>query len=167
MSTAFRSLHFPERLPIIVEMITRLGSGANEGGQQPSEMEYSANPKTPCANMAPSTKFSRKFLAKRAAITTSLTETGSQTESDVSYRKQRTDDFLTGTRTASWRTEFSASGEPFRRAFPTAFSSKKRQQLHAAPERDTCAPPSADIQNLCGTIIIWGTARSHGTAAII
>ena len=148
-------------------MITRLRSGANEGGQHPSEMEYSANPKTPCAHMLPAAKLSRKYLTRRAVIATSLTGTGSETESGASDRKQRTDDFLTETRIASWRAEFLAPGEPFRRGYTTTFSVRNHQGRPAVPQRDTCALPPADIQNLCGTIIIWGTARSHGTAAII
>jgi hypothetical protein len=164
-------LCFSGRLPIIVEMINGLRIGANEGGQQPSELSYLEKRKTPCAYMPPSAKFSGKYATKRAAITTSLTETGPQTESDVSYRKQRTEDFLTETGTAQCGSGFSA---PRARLFapPQRMISgprRRRQPVtEASREVVNCvALPQRNIQNLCGTIIFSAIVRPHGISSIV
>jgi hypothetical protein len=108
MFTTSTSLHSSTQLPIIVEMINTTRIVANEGGQQPSEMVYLANWKTPRAQMPPSTRFSPKCPVKLAGIAHILTGSAPQTENDVSYRKQRTEYFLTGSRTAIKNTEFSS-----------------------------------------------------------
>jgi hypothetical protein len=157
-------LYFQKKLPIIVEMINGLGIGANEGGQQPSEMSYSANWETPCARALPMAKFSRKRLTKRPGITTSLTETASQTESDVSYRKQRADYFLTETRTAQCGARLFVAPQRM------ILGPRRGRQAVTEVSREVVecvALPQGDIQSLCGTITIWGTVRSHGTAGIV
>src|ERR1700735_414551 len=116
MFTTSTSLHSSTQLPIIVEMINRTSIGANEGGQQPSEMEYLAKWETPRAQMPPSTRFSPKYLATPAGNAHILTGSVPQTESDVSYRKQRTEYFLTGARMHFRETRFPSRARRFRLA---------------------------------------------------
>jgi hypothetical protein len=234
-------------------MINGLRIGANEGGQQPSERVYLANWETPCARALPMTKFSRKHLTERPEIATSLPGSGKNVECDVTYRKQRTDDFLPGATTAQRRSEFLAPGPTVFAASQRTFSARtKAQQEPAAAPPDTAkhlsefsrkyliktsqnytksnrnwptnrsyrkqtikpcltgtrtafrtfrfstfnqalfcarasafssrniqqdaatrktakyrALPQTNTQSLCGTITIWGTVRSHGTAGIV
>ena len=171
MLTASKSLHSSSRLPIIVEMINGLRIGANEGGQQPSEMSYPVSRQTPRPHTPPSAKISRKYLAKRAAIAHILTGSGPQTESDVSYRKQRTDDLLTGARTAFRNTAFSRRGGRFFVAPERTISGPRtrRQSVMAASREvvDCVALPQGNIQSLCGTIIFSAIVRPHGISGVV
>jgi len=164
-------LCFSTWLPIIVEMINGFKIGANEGGQQPSELVCLANREMPCAHMPPSDKISRKYLTKPAATRTSLTETGSQTESDVSYRKQRTDSFLTETRTARCRSGFSAPGARLFAAPQRMISgprTRRQTVTRASREEINCvALPQRNIQNLCGTIVFSAIVRPHGISGVV
>jgi hypothetical protein len=164
-------LCFSGRLPIIVEMINGLRIGANEGGQQPSEMKYLANREMPCAHMPPSAKFSRKYLANQAEIANILTGSGSQTENDVSYRKQRTDDFLTETGTAQCGSGFSAPRAKLFAPPERMISGPRRRRqpvTEASREVVNCvALPLRNIQNLCGTIIFSAIVRPHGISSIV
>jgi hypothetical protein len=164
-------LCFSGRLSIIVTMINELRIGANEGGQQPSEMVYLANWEMPCAQTPPSAKFSRKYLTKSAGIAHILTGSGSQTESDVSYRKQRTDDFLTGARTHFTKFGFSTPGARLFAAPQRMISGPRRRRqpvTEVSREVVNCvALPEGNIQNLCGTIIFSAIVRPHGISSVV
>src|SRR5580704_16854040 len=147
-------------------MINGLRIDANEGGQQPSEMVCLANGEMTCAHMPPWAEFSRKYLAKRAEIVNILTGSGSQTESDVSYRKQRVGRFLTGARTAFKKTQFWPRSVRIFSAPQHMISGQMRRRRTAAEtsrEVVNCAAlQHGDIQNLCGTIIFSAIERPHG-----
>jgi hypothetical protein len=134
-------------------------------------MRYLANREMPCAHMPPSAKFSRKYPAKRAEIATSLTGSGSQTENDVSYRKQRTGVFLTGARSAFRETEFLPCGVRLFVAPQRMISGPRRRRqpvTEASREVANCvALPQRNIQNLCGTIIFSAIVRPHGISSIV
>lgn len=171
MYTGSKSLHSVSRLPIIVEMINGLRIGANEGGQRPSEMVYLADRETPCAPVPLSAKISRKYLAKLAGIATSLPGSGKNVESDVSYRKQRADFFLPGTRTAQCRPGFLVSGARFLACILAGASNPA-----VTPKQPAAAPrgtakyrelPEKSIQNLCGTIVFSAIVRPHGISSAV
>ena len=152
-------------------MINGLRIGANEGGYQPSEMSYPVSRQTPRPHTPPSAKISSKYLTKRAAIAPILTGSGSQTESDVSYRKQRTDNFLTGARTAFRDTAFSRRGARlFVAPQPTVSVARTDRQSVTAASRevvDCVALPQGNIQSLCGTIIFSAIVRPHGISGVV
>ena len=151
-------------------MINGFRIGANEGGHQSSDRVYLVNPKTPCVRMLSTAKLSKKYPSKPAGIAPILTGSGSQTEFDVSYRKQRTENFLTGARTAIRTFQFSTLNLALFHVPAGAFSASKTQQHPAARSRQSVechALSSTGIQNICGTIAFWGTVRSHGIATVI
>ena len=136
--------------------------GANEGGQQPSERSYSANSKTPCVHMQTSVKTSR-FCGK-------LNRQTQEVESPLSYRKQRTANCSNRQKINKWESRFSVLHQSLFRARANVFSASETRHHTAAqsPQSVEChALPRTGIQNICGTIIFWGIARSHGTTAIL
>jgi hypothetical protein len=162
MLTTRESLHFFGRLPIIVEMINGLRIGANEGGQQPSDCLYLVNPKTPCAHMQTSLKTSR-FCGE-------LNRQIQEVETTLSYRKQRTATCSNRQKIKKWDSRFSALSPAVFCAPAGAFGATKTQQHLAAARPDRVhsgALPQTDIQIICGTIVFWGIARSHGLSTII
>jgi hypothetical protein len=162
MLTTRESLHFSGRLPIIVEMINGLRIGANEGGQQPSDGLYLVNSKTPCVRMQTSVKTSR-FCGQ-------LSRQIQGVETTLSYRKQRTVNCSNSQKIKKWESLFSALIPALFCAPAGAFGATKTRQHPAAAQPDRVhsgALPQTDIQNICGTITIWGTVRSHGISTII
>jgi hypothetical protein len=136
--------------------------GANEGGQQPSEREYSANSKTPRAPMQTSIKTSRFYVK--------LDRQTQEVETALSYRKQRTANCSNRQKIKKWESRFSALHQSLFFAGANVSSALKTQRHPVAqsPQRVEChALPRTGIQNICGTIVIWGIARSHGTTAIL
>jgi hypothetical protein len=136
--------------------------GANGGGQQPSERSYSANLKMPRAPMQTSVKTSR-FCGK-------LNSQTQEVETALSYRKQRTATCSNRQKIEKWDSRFSALHPSLFCARANVFSASETHQHPAAqsPQSVEChALPRNGIQNICGTIIIWGIARSHGTTAIL
>jgi len=136
--------------------------GANEGGQQPSERLYSANLKTPRVRMHTSTKTSR-FCGK-------LNRQTQEVETTLSYRKQRAANCSNRQKINKWDSRFSALHPSLFCARANVLSASETHQHSAAqpPQSVEChALPRNGIQNICGTIIIWGIARSHGTTAIL
>ena len=136
--------------------------GANEGGQQPSERAYSANLKMPRAPMQTSIKTSR-FCGK-------LNRQTQEVETPLSYRKQITTNCSNRQKINKWDSRFSALHPSLFCAGVNVFSAPKTHQHPAAQSTQSVechALPRNGIQNRCGTIVIWGTARSHGTTAIL
>jgi hypothetical protein len=162
MLTACKSLHSVSWLPIIVVMRIGIRIGANEGGQQPSERAYSANLKMPRAPMQTSTKTSRFYVK--------LNRQTQEVETTLSYRKQRTANRSNRQKIDKWKSRFSALHPSIFCAGANVFSASKTHQHPAAQSTQSVechALPRNGIQNRCGIIIIWGTARSHGTTAIL
>jgi hypothetical protein len=136
--------------------------GANEGGQQPSERLYSANLRTPRAHMQTSVKTSR-FCGK-------LNRQTQEVETTLSCRKQRTANCSNRQKINKWESPFSAPNPSLFCARENVFGTSETHQHSAAqsPQSVEChALPRNGIQNICGTIAFWGTARSHGTTAIL
>jgi hypothetical protein len=143
-------------------MINELRIGANEGGQQPSDELYLANPKTPCVQMQTSLKTGR-FCGE-------LNRQIQEVETTLSYRKQRTANCSNSQKIKKWDSQFSALNRALFCAPATAFGATKSQQHAAAagPDRfNSGTLPPTDIQIICGTILFWGTVRSHGSSTVI
>ena len=136
--------------------------GANEGGQQPSERAYSANLKTP--------RMQTKTSAKTGHFYGKLNRQTQEVETALSYRKQRTANCSNRQKINKSESLFSALHPSLFCARANVFSAPKTHHHPAAqsPQSVEChALPRTGIQNICGTIIIWGIARSHGTTAIL
>ena len=136
--------------------------GANEGGQQPSERAYSANLKTPRVQMKTSVKTSR-FCGK-------LNRQTQEVETALSYRKQRTANCSNRQKIKKWESRFSALPPSLFCARASVFSASETHEhpaTHSTQSVECHALPRTGIQNICGTIVIWGIARSHGTTAIL
>jgi len=136
--------------------------GANEGGQQPSERSYCAYRQTPCVRTQTSVKTSR-FYGK-------LNRQTQEVETALSCRKQRTANCSNRQKINKWESRFSALHPSLFCARANVFSASETHQHPAAQSSQSVechALPRAGIQNICGTIVIWGIARSHGTTAIL
>ena len=136
--------------------------GANEGGQQPSVRAYSAYSKTPRVRMQTSIKTSR-FCGK-------LNRQTQEVETALSYRKQRTANCSNRQKINKWDSRFSALHPSLFCARANVFSASETRQhpaTHSSQGVECHALPRNGIQNICGTIVFWGTARSHGTTAIL
>jgi hypothetical protein len=160
-------LYFTRKLSTIVAMNIELRFGANEGGQQPSEMKYPVNRQTPRPHMLP---IGQIFEEIPRETSENYTKSNRNWLTNRSYRKQTIKPCLTGTRTALWNTEFWPGGA--RLAAPQRMisgPSRGRQPVtEASREVVNCvALLQGNIQNLCGTIIFSAIVRPHGISSVV
>jgi len=157
-------LYSVRKLPTIDLMNIELRFGANEGGQQPSEMSYLADRENALLAHTLDRQISVEIAKKMSEIYRISNRNWSKNRS---YRKQMTKPCLTGARTAI---RASAICEPAQAYFLLFESLRTLQvQREIVPHVRRAAPASnhdkisplarATAKNLCGTLGIWGNSE--------
>ena len=131
-------------------------SGANKGGQQPSQLLYLANRENA---LLAHTATGQVFEKTPHETSLNYDKPNRFWPKNRSYREQMTKPCLTGTRIACLELQLSSLGEPDLGPSRSLGTSQIRPAAPTTNPDQISVPPRAAAKSMCGTLGIWDNSE--------